>query len=170
MSDDPGDSREFDSERWTEFTREQLPIGSSAEWEFPAIGRVVGVFGDSLELRPVAILRRFQDSEETIIGGRLLQFDSQRRKESSCLLTCEEFSGLWRITACESSSGIESPPARFQMRTRFGFSLEIVVHNRELLVFASAACNRVVQLPLQEWGKLRECWMECRDFWRDRSL
>lgn len=158
MSD--GDRTPLDLEPWQHAARFQLSAGSSAEWEYPIIGSVLGLLGDRLEVRPVVILKRFANEVEVLVGCRMLQLNGQVRLESTCLLNADDIHSLLNMTS-EVAPCDQPSPQKVTLMTRSGFKLEWASH---VLVYASVACQRQIELDPAGLTRLRQFWVDCLDF------
>jgi hypothetical protein len=156
----------IDPQRWLEFIRERLSVGSSVEWEYAATGFVQGVFGDGLELRPVVILKRFSESEDLVVGCRIRQFDSRGELESVCLLSYDDLLFLLKMSQANRPCDAASPkvPVRSSFTTRSGFTFEWSEQSWLPTVAVNAACSRQVNLTAAEFARFRQLWSRCLDF------
>lgn len=160
----------WNPEPWNLFIRDRLVVGSQLEYEYPPLGRVCGCLGDALELKPVAWLRRFSHSEEAVVGCRMLQWNSDGRLESQCLLTFDELRSLLQLFGRHhDGQTCLDMPQRFRWQLNSGFQIGWSDAGLTPAVWVSVANSRRIGLSGPEFEQWQALCAHCLTFWSQLS-
>ncbi len=158
---------------WQRFTRNHVAIGGCIDWEYASRVVAHGLLGDQLELQPLAILRRFANTEDVFLGCQMIQRDSRHLTESMCQLSCDDLRFLLcrpdsQDTSCCEGERIVSVSTT--LTTRNGFQIRCQGDSSERIYFVSAASRRMMTVSPQEFLRLRQSWLECLQEWSKFSI